>query len=382
MPYKAIFPRARRDAYLDTAAEGLPLPDCAKALAAYFNDKSEGTPGRRALHLEETAAYRAVARLLGAAASDVALVSSTSEALNTLANSIDWRPGDEVVTSELEFPSGVLAWLRLRTRGVRLRVVPSREGALSLEDFAEHIGRATRVVCVSHVSYKTGARTPFVSELARMAHGAGALLVLDATQSLGRLPVPLTGVDFLVASSYKWLLGVHGLGVVYLAPAARERLEPGSIGWYSVQQIFTPDRFERYEAKAGAGWLTAGMPIFPSIYALRRSVEFLAGIGVDRIDDGLQDTVRALRDGLCNLGLDVLTPAGEACASGIVSFAHAECERIGAALEERGVIVWAGDGRVRASVHLYNDRGDVDRLLEELRRCSRSSTRSDSESTD
>jgi selenocysteine lyase/cysteine desulfurase len=196
-----------------------------------------------------------------------------------------------------------------------------------------------------------------------MAHRYGALLAVDATQSLGRLPVCLEEVDFLVASSYKWLLGVHGLAVAWLSPAARDRLTPGSLGWYSVAELFTPDRFTRYHAKSGAGWMMCGMPVFPSIFVLRRSAEFLLEAGVEKIERELRPEVEALRSGLANLGLDLLTPPAPEYASGIVAFAHPEWEKIGAALEREGVIVWRGDGRVRASVHLYNDADDIDLLL-------------------
>lgn len=361
-----MFPRACEVAYLDTAAEGLPLAGCREALLAYFEDKALGTPGRRRFHEEEAAALCGVARLLDVHASDVALLSSASDALNVFANSIDWRPGDDVLVSDLEFPSGVLVWLRLRERGVRVRVLPSKRGVVSLDEFAAAIGPATRIVCVSHVSYKSGARIPFLRELSSAAHAQGAMLVVDATQSLGRLPVPVEGVDFLVASTYKWLLGVHGLGLAYLAPSARARMSEGAVGWYSVQDIFAPDRFERYEAKPGARWMMTGMPVFPAIYALRRSVDFLLERNIAQIDDDLKPVVRALRDGVQQLGLEPLTPSNAEYASGIVSFLHPDCACIGAALEREGIIVWAGDGRVRASVHLYNDLEDVGRFLRAL----------------
>ncbi|MDQ2901511.1 MAG: aminotransferase class V-fold PLP-dependent enzyme, partial [Acidobacteriota bacterium] len=271
-----------------------------------------------------------------------------------------------VVISDLEFPSGVLAWLSLRPRGVTVRLVPSDAGRVSLESFQSAINENTRVVCVSDVSYKTGSRLPFLRELSRAAHAAGAILAVDATQSLGRLPVLLDGVDFLAASAYKWLLGIHGVGVAYLAPALRERLVPGALGWYSVPDVFTPDRFDHYDLKPGAGWLTPGMPAFPSIYVLRGSVEFLLDVGVDRIERDLRPLTGALREGIASLGFDLLTPADPARASGIVSFLHPDCDRIGEALKQRGVIVWTGDGRVRASVHLYNDQADVDRFLQSL----------------
>jgi cysteine desulfurase/selenocysteine lyase len=364
--YKSVFPRASEVTYLDTAAEGLPFQACREALIAYFEDKAMGSPGRSKLHAEERAALNGVARLLGVQAADVALVSSASDALNIFANSIDWRAGDEVLVCDLEFPSGVLAWLRLRERGVTVRVLASQQGLVSLDRFAAAIGPATRIVCVSHVSYCTGARLPFLSELSALAHARGALLVVDATQSLGRLPVPVEGVDFLVASTYKWLLGVHGLAVAYLAPYARERISEGTAGWYSVPDIFSADRFERYKAKPGAGWMMTGMPAFPAIYALRRSVDFLLEANIAKIEEDLKPVVLALHLGLRQLGLDLLTPQGGEYASGIVSFRHPACERIGAALQREGAIVWSGDGRVRASVHLYNDMEDVNRLLQIL----------------
>jgi selenocysteine lyase/cysteine desulfurase len=170
-------------------------------------------------------------------------------------------------------------------------------------------------------------------------------------------------VDYLACSSYKWLLASHGLAVVYLSPQFREQLRPATSGWYSVQ-----DLFGQQTPKPGAARLEAGMPNFPAIYVLRESAAYLQSAGVECIENHLRPLVRQLRDGLAALGLDLLTPPGESVASGIVSFAHPQAERIAGLLSDDGVIVWAGDGRVRASVHLYNDEPDVSRLLSALNR--------------
>ncbi|MCX6619511.1 MAG: aminotransferase class V-fold PLP-dependent enzyme, partial [Acidobacteria bacterium] len=260
--------------YLDTAAEGLPFPGCEQAVAAYFRDKAMGTPGRARLHQTEHETRSLAARLLGVEQEDVTMLSSATEGLNLLANSIDWRAGSEVVMTDLEFPSNVLPWLRLRDRGVRVRVIRTHGGVVTLEDFAREITSSTRIVTVSAVSYKSGTRIPFLAELSKLAHAAGAHLCVDATQALGRLPVSVQGVDYLVASSYKWLLAPHGLGVVYLAPALRDALIPGAAGWYSVNEIFTADRFDRFEYKQGAGMLASGMPNFPGLYALGASLRY------------------------------------------------------------------------------------------------------------
>ncbi|MBK9169974.1 MAG: aminotransferase class V-fold PLP-dependent enzyme [Bryobacterales bacterium] len=360
------FLRARECCYLDTAAEGLPPAAAAAALEAYLAAKNLGTPGRAALYAEEREAIRSAARLLGVAAEDLAFLANTSEALNLLANSMRWEPGDHVLLCDLEFPSNVVSWLRLRQFGVDVEVLPAHRGAVPIDDFVSRLRPRTRLVTVSQVSYKTGTRLPYVPELAAAAHRVGALLCLDATQALGRVPVAVEGVDYLVASSYKWLLGTHGLAVAYCAPTLRDRMEPASTGWYSLDSPFRPDRFTDYALKPRAAALQAGMPNFPAIYALRAGVDHLLAADVARIDETLRPLVADLREGLAKQGLDLLTPADPVYASGIVSFAHPRPEALGAALEERGVIVWAGDGRVRASMHLYNGRADVERLLDAL----------------
>jgi cysteine desulfurase / selenocysteine lyase len=364
---KARFPLAQQVAYLDTAAEGLPPAGCEQALGAYLREKYRGTLGHEHLFEAQLETECLVARLLGTAAENVVLLANASEPLNLLANSIEWRPGDRVLVTDLEFPSNVLPWLRKKALGVELEVLPTEHGKVELEQFLSRITEKTRVVAVSLVSYKSGTRIPFLRELAEVTHRAGGILCVDATQALGRVPVSVEGVDFLVASGYKWLLGMHGLGVVYFAPDLREQLRPQTIGWYSVQDLFSPSRFERFIYNDSARSLQPGMPNFPAMYALKNGVEYLLSIGVERIDQELRPLVSELREGLRDLGTDLLTPCDSKYASGIVAFANPDPEAIGASLQRAGVVVWVGDGRVRASVHVYNDRTDVRRCLEALR---------------
>src|SRR5215208_2515397 len=111
---KDLFPLTSSLCYLDTAAEGLPPRDAQTALAAYWQEKSRGTPGRERLFEKQFETEQTAARLLGTSASNIALLGNSSEALNLLANSIDWKAGDEVLISDLEFPSNVIPWLRFK----------------------------------------------------------------------------------------------------------------------------------------------------------------------------------------------------------------------------------------------------------------------------
>lgn len=368
---KHLFPHASEVCYLDTAAEGLPPVSSETALLSYWREKSRGTPGRARLYEKQVETECAAAQLLGTSPENIALLSNSSEGLNLLANSIDWRPGDEVIISDLEFPSNVVVWLRLKARGVRLVVIPARGGVVSLDDWTSHLSSRTRLVSVSQVSYKTGTQLPYLTELAHETHRAGALFCVDATQALGRVPVSVQGVDYLVASSYKWLLGTHGLGVVYMSPELRDWLLPGTAGWYSIESVFHPQRFESFTPKGCAGGLQAGMPNFPALFALKAGMDYLLSVGVERLDCELRPLVRTLRAGLEAEGLDLLTPAAPEYASGIVSFACEDPEEKAEWLAEHGVVVWGGDGRIRISLHVYNDEEDVHRCLAAIRRIPR-----------
>jgi len=134
MAGRPSFPIRTPNTYLDTAAEGIPAPGVQEAVAEYLQEKARGTPGRERHFAKEIAARQSAATLLGVEAENVAFLPSASDAINILAASLPWKAGDRIVTTDLEFPSNILPWLALQNRGVEVCVVPSRQGALHLED--------------------------------------------------------------------------------------------------------------------------------------------------------------------------------------------------------------------------------------------------------
>ena len=366
IPTKDKFPQTREYIYLNTAAEGLLSTDTQEALAEYTRAKSRGSVNRPKLYEVETETVGLATEFLGAQEGSVTFLANATEGLNLLANSLDWEDGDEVVITDLEFPSNVIAWLRLQEQGVRLEVVEADGGMIRLEDITSRITERTKLVSVSQVSYKSGTQLPYLKELGDEVHRAGAVFAVDATQALGRVPVGVENVDFLVASSYKWLFTPHGLGITYCSPELLDRLTPSTAGWYGVPNIFTPDRFERFEFKEGAARFAAGMPNFSSIFGLRASLRYLLEIGVGHLDSSLAPLVQKMRSDLVDLGLELLTPEEQAYHSGIVAFLHPKAREIGSALAEEDVVIWANDGRVRSAIHLYNDEAEVDRYIAAL----------------
>jgi cysteine desulfurase/selenocysteine lyase len=337
----------------------------AEAMAAYTRQKSCAEAGR-AHHAAVTQSCReSLARLLGVDATDIALLGSASDGINAVAGVIDWQPGDNVVINDLEFPSVVLPWLRLRDRGVEVRVVRHRAWDIPTEMLLGAVDARTRLLALSHVSYVNGLRHD-VETIGQALRETPTRFLLDATQSLGVLPVPATVADFVVCSTYKWLLGTHGLGVLVWNRSRDSDLEPAAIGWYAVESVFAPDRYERYTLRADAGRFEPGYLNFPAIYALNESAPYLLAIDGRRLADHVHALGDRLIAGLARLGLTVTTPADRGRRGASVTFVHDEAAALGAALAERAVHVWAGDGRVRASTHAFNSADDVDCYLETL----------------
>lgn len=351
--------------WLYTGAEGPPLAAQGEALAAYLANRALASAGRDAHAEVEARLRRRIAGMLGYDAGDIALVSNAGEAMNLVAQSIEMRPGDNVVLNDLEFPSVVQPWLRLAGEGIDIRVARHAGRALQAADIVSLLDGRTRVVAFSHVSYQSGWRHD-VAALSEAAAKIGALVLMDATQSLGALPVPADRADVVVCSSYKWLLGGHGLGILAWNRARRPLPEPPSVGWRSVADTFTPDRFERYRLHDDARRFEIGFPSYPSVYALDKSVAWLGEFDADTVRDHILTLSGRLVDELAGRGFELLTPADPARRSGNVSFRAARGAELAEYLAAEGIHCWGGDGRLRASVHLFNGDDDIDRLLAAL----------------
>lgn len=349
--------------HLYTGAHAPALASAAAALAWAHRCQSRGPSGRLELFEAEERARAAVGRLAGRPAADVGFAGDASTVWNQLANGLAWEPGDNVVLNEFEHPSVVLPWLRLRERGLEVRVVaPGADWELPPAAIERACDVRTRAICVSHVGYVSGYRHD-TAALAAVADRVGAPLLLDVSHSLGVVPVEIADCAVAVGASYKWTLGTYGVGI---AIWNRERLpgfRPGAVGWRSIADTFTDDRFARYELFDDARRFQLGAAAFGPIAALGAAVEELLGLGAEAVERHALDLGGRAIDGLRGLGLDVITPADPARRAGNVAFLHRDGERFADALAARGVPVWGGDGRVRASFHVLNGGDAVDALL-------------------
>lgn len=359
------FPSLAEMVYLNTAAEGIPPLEVRDALEQYFRDKQLGMDGRERhfAALEETKSL--VAELYGLTASEIGICSCSSEAYNLAAMALHLREGDEVIINDLDFPAGATPWLQPSCPAT-VRVWKAREGTLRIEDLQSLLTPKTRLVTVSLVSFFNGFRLSLPPVVEAVRRHSPALLAVDVTQALGRIPLDLTGADLIVSSTHKWILASHGGGLVGVpkARAADWHVEAG--GWFNLEDAFGPTRFERAVSKPGAAGFAVGMPNFPAIYAIRAALSYLKTIGVPAIDAVTRPLVQECLSEVAKLPVELLTPREESSTAGIIAFRHPSAEAITQRLRANRIHIMSNAGRLRVAIHGYNTREDITTFLQVL----------------
>ncbi len=359
------FPSLAGMTYLNTAAEGVPPLRVRDAYLRYFEHRQLGSAGRPFHHAEWLAARDLAGRFLGLSGDEIGLCSCASEAYNLLALALRLQPGDEVVVNDLDFPAGQTPWLQPGCPA-EVKVWRHCDGALRTEDLRPLLTPRTRLVTVSLVSYYNGyrIRVPEVAEVVR-AHSP-ALLAVDITQALGRIPLELAGADFIVSSTHKWICATHGGGIVGVPRERADLLTTPAGGWFNLEAPFDRDAGDRVASKHGAESYMVGMPNYPAVYAVRTALEYLLEIGVPAIDAAAKPLVAECLEGLRRLSVEVLTPGEADGLAGIVAFRHPQMESLYQALLSENIHVMHSAGRMRVALHGYNTPEDVTRLLAHL----------------
>jgi cysteine desulfurase / selenocysteine lyase len=345
-------------AHLCTGGEAPWLRSHDEACRRFGQLKSGGMAGRDEMFRTYARAKERVARLLGLGPERVAFLAHASEGLNVAVAAVDWRPGDNAVFADLEYPSAVYPAARLRERGVEPRVVPTRDGRLALDDLAAAVDGRTRLVLVSQVSYLTGQRLD-LARVAELARSRGALLAVDATHALGVVPVAGELCDFVVSSCYKWLLATHGVGVFAYDPTRVGELRPNLIGWHSVADRAGARDPLAMPLRADASRLEAGNPSLLGLCVLDNALATLETVDRAAVAAHAVALSGELVAGLRARGRTVLTPSPAEERAGNVCFLAERAGELAARLSERRVEVWGSEGRIRVSAHLYNSEEDV-----------------------
>ena len=367
------FPALREYTFLNTAYTGL-IPQAVVDAAREWTD----TRARRTYTVGEMLAKADEARklyagMVGAGEDEIAFLSSTTEGENIVVNSLDFKSGDNVVYDDLVYPSTPVIYQRLaETRGVEIRVVKNRNGAVPVEDFKKLVNGRTRLISVAWVNNNSGFRHD-MKALADLAHSHGAYLYGDAVQFMGTGPVDVRAehVDFCTAGTYKWLMAGFGVAAFYVRRELLDKIHPSNVGWRSPSAA--PANAQQRQSARKFEYATLA---FGDLYELAASLKYLQSIGLDKIEARSQTLVKRLWTGLAERRIQIATPENNR--SPIVSFyirkPSAEADKILVAERVKvSLQAVAPPGasagpqpttRVRAALAFFNTEAEVDRMLE------------------
>jgi selenocysteine lyase/cysteine desulfurase len=352
-------------AWLFTGAETPPHEAFIAQMKQYLTHRGQGPGGREKNSEIEQSCKRNVAALLKGSPEQIAFLSNSSEIIDMITRSIDFEPGDNIVINKLEFPSGVLPALRLKEKGVEVRLVEHEQWKITVDSVMKQVDHRTKLVIASHVSYLSGARLDYQRLYDRL-RTTGALFLLDVTQSLGAIPVDMNYADFVVCSSYKWLLSVHGAGILGVNPARAAGFLPDAAGWRCTADMFSPKRFDTFDYYSDARKFETGYPSYPTLYTLNYSTRLLLDVGIERIERHILELGGQMIEALKERGYTVMTPETPHQRAGNISVLCADGEALADELRRHRVYVWGGDGRLRASVHAFNDTQDIETFIKYL----------------
>ena len=344
-----------------------PVPRAVVAASHAFVEAKSARPMQLSALMATNEAVRAqFARIVKAKPEEIGLLYSTGEGESVIANGIGLKAGDNVVIDDLHYNTEFVLYRALEaSRGIELRIVKNRDGAVTAHDFEPHIDKRTRIVSVAWISHLNGFRHD-MRPIADLAHAHGALFYADAVQAVGMIDVDVraSGVDALCCGSYKWLMAEFGVAPFFVSEGYIDRIQSDRIGEFSVAHT-EPDY--RYQLLKTARKFEATSPAFGAVSQLQASLSYLERTGIGRIEEHTVGLARQLHEGLVKQGHKVFTPPENR--SSIVTF---HCGRpvpeARAAFQAANIEVTVRAGQVRVSPALFNNADEIEKCLDVSKR--------------
>ncbi len=406
---RQLFPVTKNHVYLNHAAVAPIAIPVYEAMQRYTNDLLQhGLVHWREWGEEVEIVRGLAAQLINAQPHEIAFAANTSTGLSFVANGLDWRAGDNIVTADCEFPANQLPWLRVQKKfGVEIRyakenvrsVSPGSAGGppaevyegnnFHHEEFAPRasarepralparldtseilnlIDERTRVVALSFVEFGSGFRND-LETIGKFCRARDVMFVVDAIQGLGalQLDVEKCCIDALAADAHKFLLGPEGVALFYLSEKMLSRVEPSVVGWTSVKNAFDFTSREKDWAD-GARRFEPGALNTAGIMGLGASIKMMLEIGTENIEKYLLELTDYLCERLQAVGYSVVSSREQGEASAVVCCTHEKysAEFLWQELEKQKIIVTPRLGRLRVSPHFYNTHADIGTLIAAL----------------
>lgn len=298
---------------------------------------------------------------------DIALLKNTSEALSVVAYGLDWKSGDNIVSSNQEFPSNRIVWESLSSKGVEFRQADLTTSSTPEDALFSIADNRTRIITVSSVQFSTGLRMD-LERIGEFCKKQDILFCVDAIQSLGaiRFDVKEIQADFVMADGHKWMLGPEGLALFYCNPNVRNQLSLKQYGWHMVNHLYDFDR-QDWSAADSARCFECGSPNMLGIHALNASLSLLLETGMEDVEKEVLKRTEHLFNAINSRPeLELITPSALNRYAGIVTLRHKKYDNLSLYnhLMKNKILCAYRSGGIRLSPHFYTPIDQLDSVID------------------
>ncbi|KAA3611248.1 MAG: aminotransferase class V-fold PLP-dependent enzyme [Calditrichaeota bacterium] len=371
--YRNQFPFTNSKIYLNHAGVSPLSTDVREKMDWFINNRSFG----EIEFFEEMVELRdqtrsLLAKIINVEENGIAFTANTSTGFNWLAQGLKWKKGDQIILTDLEFPSNVYPFLNLQKQGVEVVFVKSKNGCIEVEDIEKAITPKTRMISISFVEFSTGYRNDLLAIGALSKHH-DLIFSVDAIQGLGAIPLDVKAchIDFLSCGGHKWLMGPMGIGFMYFEQNLFEKISPAFVGWDSVTNSLDYLDYN-FELLPDARRFEYATQNHLGICGLSASLDILHRVGIATIEQHLLILGKQMVDRLPDYGMKFLGHEDSFYWSGIFSFSHPDAEELSMFLKKHNVICSIRDGALRFSPHFYNNRDDINAIIDLIGKFHRS----------
>lgn len=299
----------------------------------------------------------------------IAFCDNTSNGINILAQSIDWKKGDRILLNDVEFPANVYPFLNLKRFGVEIDFAKSEKGIVTADQIISNIKPNTRLISISYVQFLSGYRVD-LEKIGNHCRSNNIIFCVDGIQGIGatRIDVKKCKIDFLSCGTQKWLLGMQGLAFIYVAKVLQKRMIPANVGWLSVENAWSLLDY-KLDLKTSANVFQGGTLNSFGIYAFNTSLNLFKKFGFDKIEQQVLLNTKYFISKLKSIGINCLLSNGaDEELAGIVTIKVENPETTFNKLTEKNIMCSHREGLIRFAPHFYNTTNEIDKVVDELQK--------------
>lgn len=358
---RALFPILRSKAQLSSCSQSALCEPVSQAVAQYLASWQELGMNWAGWGLALDEARAQFARLIGAQSGDIAVMSCVSDLASSVGHCLDFggeRNG--ILVGEIDFPSLGHVWLAQQGRGAKVAFLQAgAQGRIDIDAYAKAIDERTRLVFASHVSYSNGFKQD-IGAIAQLAHAKGALLFVDAYQSVGamRIDVVRDDIDFLACGAQKFLLGCPGIAFMYVRRSLAERMAPPNTGWFGRVNPFAFD-IRGLDYADGARRFDTGTPPYINAVAAQAGMALLNSLEMDALQTQIEHLSSVAMQSAKELGLRIASPLEPRDKGSNTAIYVNDSAAVEKAMAAQGFIVSARGSVIRVAPHFYNTEQEV-----------------------